>query len=140
MWWDRVCVCGGIEKCLCLFMLLRRFAYPCGYSDLISRFVRPVPENSMMSNEVMEYIYNIYHHRLTKWNDLLLNYVSLQAYADAVFLKGAPLENCFGFIDGSVRPISLPCEHQRLVYNGRKRVHSLKFQSVALPNEMIANL
>ena len=121
-------------------MLLRRFAYPCRYSDLISRFGRPVPEIRMISNEVMEYIYNIHHHRLTTWNDLLLNSVSLQAYADAVFLKGAPLENCFGFIDGTVRPISRPGEHQRLVYNGHKRVHSLKFQSVALPNGMIANL
>ena len=41
---------------------------------------------------------------------------------------------CFGFIDGTVRPISRPGQHQRIVYNGHKRVHSLKFQSVALPN------
>ena len=121
-------------------MLLRRFAYPCRYSDLMSRFGRPVPEISVISKEVMEYIYNIHHHRLTTCNDLLLNYVSLQAYADAVFLKGAPLENCFGFIDGTVRPISRPGEHQRLVYSGHKTVHSLKFQSVGLPNGMIANL
>ena len=30
--------------------------------------------------------------------------------------------------------------HQRLMYNGHKRVHALKFQSVALPNGLIANL
>ena len=29
---------------------------------------------------------------------------------------------------------------QRIVYNGHKRVHGLKFQSVALPNGLIANM
>ena len=31
-------------------------------------------------------------------------------------------------------------EYQRIVYNGHKRVHSLKFQLVVIPNGMIANL
>ena len=31
-------------------------------------------------------------------------------------------------------------ENQRVVYNGHKRVHSLKFQSVVLPNGLIGNL
>ena len=33
-------------------MLLRRFAYPCCYSDMISRFGRPVPVLSMVTNTV----------------------------------------------------------------------------------------
>lgn len=54
---------------------------------------------------------------------------------------GAPLGNCFGFVDGTVRPISRLDENQRIVYNGHKRVlHALKFQSVAVPNGLIANL
>ena len=43
-------------------------------------------------------------------------------------------------VDGTVRPICRPGEMQRAVYNGHKRVHGLKFQSVALPNGLIANL
>ena len=64
----------------------------------------------------------------------------LQEYADVIHAKGVPLENCFGFIDGTVRPIARPDQHQRIVYNGHKRVHSLKFQSVALPNGLIGNM
>ena len=56
----------------------------------------------------------------------------LQVYANAVSAKGSPLENCFGFIDGTVRPICCPRENQR--------VHALKFQSVTLPNEIIGNM
>ena len=55
-------------------------------------------------------------------------------------LKGAPLDSCLGFIDGTVRRIARPNKNQRIVYNGHKRVHALKFQSVVVPNRMIANL
>ena len=65
---------------------------------------------------------------------------SLETYCDVIHRKGAALDNCWGFIDGTVRPISKPGQHQRTVYNGHKKVHSLKFQSVALPNGLIANL
>ncbi|XP_048584006.1 uncharacterized protein LOC116611743 [Nematostella vectensis] len=50
----------------------------------------------------------------------------------AISAKESPLDNCFGFIDGNVvRPICRPNQHQEIVYNGLKRVHSIKFQSVA---------
>lgn len=39
-----------------------------------------------------------------------------------------------------MRPICRPGEKQRVVYNGHKRVHALKFQSVALLNGLIANI
>ena len=63
----------------------------------------------------------------------------LQIYSDAVAAKGAALHDCFGFIDGTVRPICRPGEQQRILYNGHKRLHSLKFKAVALPNGLIGN-
>jgi hypothetical protein len=54
--------------------------------------------------------------------------------------KTLEADNCFGFIDGTVRPICRPKQNQKTVYNGHKRVHALKFQSVALPCGMIANM
>ena len=102
----------GMEG-LCL--VLKRLTYPCCYSDLIPRFV-------------------------FQWNHTILDPVSLERYAEAVYDKGAALDNCIGFIDGTVRPICRPGEFQRVVYNGHKRVHALKFQSFTLPNGMIANM
>ena len=78
------------------------------------------------------------HH--SQWNDDALSPHLLQEYADVIHAKGVPLENCFGYIDGTVRPIARPDQHQRIVYNGHKRVHLLKFQSVALPNGLIGNM
>ena len=59
-------------------------------------------------------------------------------YADAIQAKGAALDICWGFVDGTVRAICRPKVNQRVVYNGHKRVHSLKFQSVVAPNGLIA--
>ena len=121
-------------------MLLKRLAYPCRFSDMISRFGRSVPELCMITNRVMDFIYDTHGHRITQWNPSVLNPGFLEQYAAAIAGKGAALDNCFGFVDGTVRPISKPGEQQRIVYNGHKRVHALKFQSVAVPNGLIANM
>ena len=130
-------VVSGMEA-LCI--LLRRLSYPCRYSDIIPRFGLPVPVLSMVSNDVLDFIYNTHNHRLTQWNHTVLNPAALQIYSDAVTAKGAALHNCFGFIDGTVRPICRPGTNQRVLYNGHKRVHALKFQCVALPNGLIGNM
>ena len=114
-------VCDGVEG---LCMLLKRMSYPCRYGDMIVRFAKPVPLLSMVTNQMIDYIYNIHGHKVLEWNHQVLSPANLQTYVDAITAKGAPLPNCFGFIDGTVRPISRPGEHQRILYNGHKRVHA----------------
>ena len=36
--------------------------------------------------------------------------------------------------------ISRPGDNQRVVYNGHKRVHAIKFQAVVIPSGLVANL
>ena len=128
------------RKLEALCILLRRLAFPCRYADMIAMFGRPVPELCMITNEILEFIYGRHGYRLTEWNQQLLNSENLQVYADAIYGNGAALSNCFGFVDGTVRPVCRPKKHQRVVYNGHKRIHSIKFQSVTLPNGIIANM
>ena len=136
-----VCNQGSVyEGMEALCILLRRHSYPCRYTDLIPRFGRPAPVLSVVTNKVLDFIYDSHGRRIKEWNQHLLSPARLQTYADAVYAKGAALKNCFGFVDGTVRPIARPDEKQRVVYNGHKRVHALKFQSVALPNGIIANM
>ena len=91
---------------------------------MIARFGRPVPVMSMVTNTVLDYIFTTHSHRILQWNQAILQPAQLQIYDDGVSLKGAALNNCFGFID--------------VAFNGHKRVHALKFQSIALPNGLIA--
>lgn len=123
-----------------LCILLNRMAYPCRYSDMINLFGRPVPFLSMATNVVLDFIFETHGHRITRWNNHILNSECLENYARAITMKGAALSNCFGFLDGTVRPICRPTVNQRQAYNGHKRVHSLKFQSLAIPNGIMAHI
>ena len=64
----------------------------------------------------------------------------LRHFAPTIHDKGAPLENCWGLIDGTVRPLCKPDENQRILYTGHKWVHGIKFQYVVGPNRLIASL
>ena len=130
-------ICDGTEG-LCI--VLKRFAYPCRYSDMMPIFRRSVPELSLICNKVTDWIYNTHGYKVTRCNHGILNPPLIATYADAVHSKGAALDNCFSFIDGTVRPISRPMSNQRVVYNGNRRVHALKFQAVTLPSGLIANI
>ena len=122
--------------CICL----KRLAYPCRYCDMIPRFGRPVPQLCTMFNTVVNTIYNNFAHLLRDIDQPYLSPAYLKLYADAIHAKGAALESCWGFVESTVRPICRPTRNQRVVYNGHKRVHALKFQSVVAPNGLIANL
>ena len=94
----------------------------------------------MACNLVTDMIYDRFNHLLTDLNQPWLSQQNLQLFANAIHAKGAALDNCWGFIDGTVRPISSPKRNQLAMYNGHKRVHALKYQSVVTPNGLIANL
>lgn len=136
-WCYQRSVSSGVEG-LCI--LLKRLSYPCRYSDMIAGFSKPVLVLSIVSNHVLYYIYDHHSHRKVSWKQTILSPLTLQECSDATSAKGAVLDNCFGFIDGTVHPICRPGELQRVVYNGHKCVHALKFQCVALPNGLIGNL
>ena len=125
-------------EALCIF--LKRFAYPCRYLDMIHRFARPVPELCIISNYMINFIYDHWKHLLKSMNQPWLSPDNLQNFADAIHQKGGALSNCWAFVDGTVRPICRPQNNQRVVYNGHKKVHALKFQAVGAPKGMIANL
>ena len=82
----------------------------------------------------------MHHHRLSSWEQPFLSPENLSSYTAAIHNHGAPLENRFGFIDGTVRRIARPKKNQWTMYNGHKRVHVMKLQSVVIPNGLIANL
>ena len=121
--------CDGLEG-LCMVQL-RRLSFPCRYADMIPRSAKPVPVISVVTNAVLDIICATHSPR-TRWNHDILDpdQMEMYMYAAAISARGAPPQNCFGFIDGTVRPIARPGDNQRILYNGHKRVHALKFQSV----------
>ena len=95
---------------------------------------------SMVVSEMTDLLHVQFGHLLSRLNQPWLTPADLVEFSQSIYRKGAALDNCWGFIDGTVRPVSRPGEHQRVLYNGHKRVHAIKFQSVVAPNGLIANL
>ena len=114
----------GIEE-LCIF--LKGLAYPCRYSNIVPRFASPVPQQSMISNQIMNHVYDNYRHLFQDLNQPWLAPDRIQAFANFIHAKVALRTNCWGFVDETVRPICCPNKDQRIVYNGHKRIHSIKF-------------
>ena len=123
-----------------LCIVLKRLSYPCRFSDLQTFFNRPRRECNLFFLVGLEHLYSKFHSRITDWNQPWLTPDALVGYCQAVHNKGAPLMNCWGFVDGTVRKMCRPKYHQREVFSGHKRFHGLKFQSVVIPNGLIANL
>ena len=107
---------------------------------MIPRFGRPVPQLSMIASEMTNFVYDMYHEKLNSFQQQWLAPAELEKFAQTIHNIGAPLRNCWGFVDGTVRQICRPGEMQRTVYNGHKRVHAIKFQAIATANGLVANL
>jgi hypothetical protein len=123
---------------LCIF--LRRFAYPNRLFDCTHIFGRTMDELSRISNHIMHYLYDRFHHLLDTFNHQRLNPEMLEKFAQAIQARGGALPNTWGFIDATIRPIARPTWHQRQAYNGHKCVHALKFQAVMTPDGIISHL
>ena len=84
----------GMEA-LCIY--LKHFAYLYQYSDIMLRFGRDIPQLYMISNLVMNFIYENNKHYLKNLGQDLLSPLNLQLYADGIHAKGAPLHDCWDF-------------------------------------------
>ena len=76
------------------FIYLKCFGYPCQCSDIIPRFGRYIPQLSMISNLVANFIYENHKQHLENLGQNLLSPLDLQLFAEKIHVKGAPLHNC----------------------------------------------
>ena len=129
-----------IDSLEALCIMLKRFAFPCRYSELVPLFARPIPQLSIICNQITDFSFDRWHHLLNNLNQNWLSPANLQEFSNAVYNKCDAVENCWGFVDGTVKAICKPKVNQGVVYNGHKRVHAIKFQCVVTPSGMIANL
>ena len=122
------------EEALCIF--LKRFAHPCRYQDLMLRIVqRALPQLCMISNQVQN-IYENWVFLLRNINQSWLSRRNLEVFAEVIHIKGAPLDNCWGFVDGTTRPVALGKIKGLWHY---ERFCCIKFQSAVAPNGRIRN-
>jgi len=129
-------VCPGIVG-FCIF--LRRMSFPCTLHALSDFCGYHITTISMVFNAVTNHIYDFMGSRI-HFDSVYLTQQRLLRCANAVANKGAPLDGCWGFIDGTVRPVSRPVYGQEGIYNGHHRTHALKYQGIVASDGMIVSL
>ena len=105
---------------------------------MIPQFGCPVAQLCMIFNQIVDIVDQ--QRLLNDFNQPLLRPDILKSYVEAIYRKGSALNNVWGFIDGTTRQCARPRRDQRLVFNGHKRYHCLKYQNITTPNGIIANL
>jgi hypothetical protein len=145
---NRVSVSG--EEALCI--LLYRLAYPVRFATMAVFFQRSSSTLCRVFRWVLDHVFTEQRHRVQDY--LRFWHPRFPALANAVRRKRIKLglagvdeshRHIVGFIDGTLRKCSRPTsvpnlDVQRVLYNGWKKVHAIKFQSVELPNGMCADL
>ncbi|KAK7481138.1 hypothetical protein BaRGS_00027571 [Batillaria attramentaria] len=133
-----ICSTGiRVSASFALCPTLRRLAYPNRWCDLTLLFGRSISQLSLIFKEVSNLIIDNFGHKLSSLDQA---WIDPERFAQAVADKGAPLNNCWGLIDGTAREMTRPSEDQRHVFSGHKRKHVLKFQSIMAPNGLVVNL
>lgn len=92
-----------------------------------------------MFHYVSTWIHAKFSPRVT-WSSAVLNPARAPARVAAMAAKGSMVPAAIALVDGTFRPCARPSQHQESAYNGWKRRHCIKFQSVATPDGMIASL
>ena len=94
----------------------------------------------MIFNYILDYIHSRFNQLLNSWNQDTLQPNKQALYSNVIHENWAPLQNCFGFVDRAVLRIFRPKISQNIVWNGRKPVYGIRFQSLAVRKRFIGNL
>ncbi|THU99641.1 hypothetical protein K435DRAFT_855511 [Dendrothele bispora CBS 962.96] len=120
------------DRLTALCMLLHRLAYPTRLCDVEmqigwerSRFSRITRATALFLYDRWKHLLRFDPHRLTRHK--------LADCAFAVQRKGCPLDVIASFIDGTLQDTARPSRNQRILYNGWKRIHCLKYQILITP-------
>lgn len=132
----------SVSPILACCVMLRRIATPARWRDLEELFGKHGPQLSEIFWEAVVHFLEANEHLLTSPISADFFQPRLARYAEAIHAKSKTLDTCIGFIDGTVLGIARPKGNlaQRVVYNGHKRKHALKYQAVNTPDGLIQHV
>ncbi|KAE8969771.1 hypothetical protein PR003_g28223 [Phytophthora rubi] len=123
----------GLDVCL------RRLMYPKRWIDMATMFGRAPEKLCTIFYFVVEFL----DEKLAEvlFFDTARITQNLDRYCAAIAAKSpGSIEGVWGFIDGTIRPICRPSKGQQAMYNGHKRIHAMKSQTVVTPDGIISHL
>ncbi|KIJ31630.1 hypothetical protein M422DRAFT_98767, partial [Sphaerobolus stellatus SS14] len=122
-----------------LCMLLRRLAFPSRLADVEMQFGWERSRFSRITHLTARFLWQRWKH-LLRFDPTRLTREKLTNFAKAFKSKGAPLHCVAALIDGTLQKNARPVRNQRLVYNGWKRMHCLKYHAVVSPDGLVIHV
>lgn len=119
--------------------MLRRLAYPIRLSDVELQFGWERTRFSRITHLTALFIWKRWKH-LLRFDSTRLTPHKLAFFARKIHEKGAPLDVVAALIDGTLQKNARPIHNQRLVFNGWKRFHCLKYHFLLTPDGMIIHV
>ena len=113
--------------------MCRKLATPVRVWDFAGEFNRSVGGISGIFNDFITRMYE-------KWSERILQVdfgrirTCVESLAGLFVGAGSPLPRVWGLIDGTLRHTCRPVIYEEVIYNGKDRVHGLKFQGVLTPD------
>ena len=122
-----------------ILMLLFRLSRPVRLRPEMERYFRS--RNSRISAIIHTFLLALYRLSLPYLTTPRIWLPRMQYYSDLIYDKSnGAVQTVWSFIDGTLRPTCRPLYYQESAYSGHKRCHGLKFQSVGVPEGLIALL
>jgi hypothetical protein len=128
------------EDCVtALCMLLARLVHPSRHCDFEMQFGWEKTRFSRISRLTAQFLFDRWKH-LLRFDPQRLTPKKLFEFAHVIHSKGAPLTAVCGFIDGTLQKTARPVWNQRILYNGWKRIHCLKYHCVIGPDGLVMHV
>ncbi|KIJ53252.1 hypothetical protein M422DRAFT_100162, partial [Sphaerobolus stellatus SS14] len=108
-------------------------------ADVELMFGRERSRFSRITQVTAMYLWTRWKH-LLRFDPMRLTREKLASYARSFTAKGAPFQYVAGLIDGTLQKNARPVRNQRLVYNGWKRIHCLKYHAVIAPDGLVIHV
>lgn len=123
-------------------VILKRLSTPHRWTDVECLFRKHSPQLSEIFWEGIEDFVGVWKGLVTSPIGYRYTAEKASTLATCVAEKVSALENCIGFIDGTVIEIARPDDAalQNICYNGHKRKHALKFQAVTTVDGMFYHM
>lgn len=119
-----------------LAIVCRRICYPSRWCDMRRVFRRDESGLQDIFMTCVKFLDTAWRHLLDSVDFRRVGR-GLRRFADAIHAKGAPLTDCFAFIDCVSFPVSRPKVGQRELYNGKDKDHVIKFQGICTPDGIL---
>lgn len=120
-------------------MLLKHFVYPARLADVEMQFGWERTRFLHISRETASIIFHRWKH-LLRFDPHRLTRQKLQEFALVMMNRGCPLDVISAIIDGTLRRNARPVRNQRIIYNGWKRVHALKYHCLVSPDGIVIHV